>query len=74
MNESQTIFILGESGSGKTETTKHIVRFLCSLDNANDLMAKLSNAIPILDAFGNANTPLNKNSSRYTKFFEVNFI
>lgn len=70
MNQSQSIIITGESGAGKTETTKHIIRFLS--DTANeDLMHVLNHASTVLDAFGNAATSKNVNSSRYCKFVEV---
>lgn len=72
-NISQSIMILGESGAGKTESTKHIIKFLCSLEQKH-LVDKLGNATSILDAFGNRETSKNYNSSRYCKFFEVNFI
>lgn len=62
--------MLGESGSGKTETTKQISKFLCATAH-KDLMEILNDAGPILEAFGNAVTLNNTNSSRYCKFFEV---
>lgn len=70
MNQSQSIIITGESGAGKTETTKHIIKFLS--DTAKkDLMDVLNHAGTILDAFGNAATSKNDNSSRYCKFVKV---
>lgn len=70
LKQSQSIIITGESGSGKTETTKHIVRFLS--DTAHeDLVGILHDAGTILDAFGNAATIKNANSSRYCKFVQV---
>lgn len=69
-NISQSIVILGESGAGKTESTKHIIKFLC-ISGKNQLVDKLGNATSILDAFGNRKTMKNDNSSRYCKFFEV---
>lgn len=71
MNRSQSIVISGESGAGKTETTRHIVKFLS--DSAQkQLMDILNYASIILNAFGNTTTTKNSNSSRYTKFIEVN--
>lgn len=69
-NISQSIIILGESGAGKTESTKHIIKFLCGSEK-NHLVDKLANATSILDAFGNRKTAKNDNSSRYCKYFEV---
>lgn len=68
---SQSILITGVTGSGKTETTKHVIQFLC----ATSLDAKITDTISvanyILEAFGNAKTIGNANSSRFCKFFEV---
>lgn len=70
LNQSQSIIITGESGAGKTETTKHIIRFLSDTAN-DDLMEVLNHAGTVLDAFGNASTHNNVNSSRYAKFVQV---
>lgn len=70
MKNPQSIIIMGESGSGKTETAKLITRFLCASARQN-LMDLLNDANPIMEAFGNAMTANNNNSSRYCKFSEV---
>lgn len=65
--KSQSILITGVSGSGKTEATKHAISFLCG-ESKNKLF---DCAHTILEAFGNACTCWNSNSSRFCKFIEV---
>ncbi|KAL8274693.1 hypothetical protein Esti_001408 [Eimeria stiedai] len=71
---SQTILVSGESGAGKTEATKHIMRYFASAAGecgaARDLriQSAVMAANPVLEAFGNAKTALNDNSSRFGKF------
>lgn len=70
LKRPQSIIISGESGAGKTETARHIVKFLS--DSAKqELMNILNYASTILNTFGNATTAKNSNSSRYAKFIEV---
>lgn len=64
--KSQTILITGGTGSGKTETSKHIIDFL-SKSNIREIFS----ASPILEAFGNAKTRGNINSSRFCKQIQV---
>eukprot|EP00040_Diaphanoeca_grandis_P039058 m.258055 g.258055 ORF g.258055 m.258055 type:complete len:1513 (+) comp36042_c0_seq1:104-4642(+) len=77
--ESQSIIVSGESGAGKTETCKHIMRFLASIcgaggiGNMDELETKILDASPVLEAFGNAKTLRNNNSSRFGKFTELLF-
>ncbi|NXD21724.1 MYO6 protein, partial [Spelaeornis formosus] len=59
---SQSIIVSGESGAGKTENTKFVLRFVC-----------LHRTNPLLEAFGNAKTVRNNNSSRFGKFVEIHF-
>lgn len=68
LKKKQSIIITGVSGSGKTESGKHIVDFLC---HANSQSQNVIAAAPICEAFGNARTRANANSSRYCKLLEV---
>ncbi|VDN08123.1 unnamed protein product [Thelazia callipaeda] len=74
-HESQSIIISGESGAGKTESQKHIIRFLC--ESWGYLVGKIEHRIlqisTILESFGNAKTTRNNNSSRFGKFVEIHF-
>ena len=69
-NRPQTIVIFGKSGSGKTETTRHLLNFLA---NENTIHEDLMSSIEILNAFGNAKTILNDNSTRHAKFIKIYF-
>ncbi|XP_058139334.1 LOW QUALITY PROTEIN: unconventional myosin-XV [Dasypus novemcinctus] len=71
--ESQGIIISGESGSGKTEATKLILRYLAAMNQKRDVMQQVSilEATPLLESFGNAKTVRNDNSSRFGKFMEI---
>lgn len=85
--KGQTIIVSGESGAGKTESAKLIMRFLASVNSAeaSDGRARLkmeeSSEVeqqilatnPILEAFGNAKTTRNDNSSRFGKYIQILF-
>lgn len=65
----QSVLITGVSGSGKTYTAKHTVDFLSGTSILPSEIVKKSSII--LEAFGNAKTNMNRNSSRFCKFIEV---
>nr|AAQ88311.1 myosin B [Gregarina polymorpha] len=73
VNKSQTIIVTGESGAGKTEATKHCMRYFASAKGSMDLRIQkaVMAANPVLEAFGNAKTLRNNNSSRFGRFMQL---
>ncbi|KAL2085407.1 hypothetical protein ACEWY4_018727 [Coilia grayii] len=81
--ENQSLLITGESGAGKTVNTKRVIQYFASIAagvikrDSNDKKGTLEDQIiqcnPALEAFGNAKTIRNDNSSRFGKFIRIHF-
>ncbi|XP_048410807.2 myosin-2-like isoform X2 [Stegostoma tigrinum] len=85
--ENQSILITGESGAGKTVNTKYVIQYFATIAALGDVCKKkaetakskgtledqIIQANPLLEAFGNAKTIRNDNSSRFGKFIRIHF-
>ncbi|KAK1786836.1 hypothetical protein P4O66_017220, partial [Electrophorus voltai] len=74
---NQCIVISGESGSGKTQSTNFLIHCLTAMSRkgcTSSVERTILGAGPVLEAFGNAKTAYNNNSSRFGKFIQVNFL
>ncbi|CAH0715296.1 unnamed protein product, partial [Brenthis ino] len=76
-HREQCILISGESGSGKTEASKKVLEYIAArtnhLHNVESVKDKLLQSNPLLEAFGNAKTHRNDNSSRFGKYMDIQF-
>uniref|UniRef100_A0A8C9VG76 Osteoclast-stimulating factor 1 n=1 Tax=Scleropages formosus TaxID=113540 RepID=A0A8C9VG76_SCLFO len=75
--ESQCVIISGESGAGKTVAAKYIMSYISKVSGGGARVQHIKDIIlqsnPLLEAFGNAKTLRNNNSSRFGKYFEIQF-
>jgi myosin heavy chain 6/7 len=78
--KNQSILITGESGAGKTENTKKVISYFASIgattkkkEGEPGLEDKIVQTNPVLEAWGNAKTVRNDNSSRFGKFIRIWF-
>merc|ERR1712130_360362 len=74
--KNQSVIVCGESGAGKTETTKLLMRYLAMTAPSASMESSMVEqqiiaASPILEAYGNAKTVMNNNSSRFGKFTKL---
>nr|CAD7202086.1 unnamed protein product [Timema douglasi] len=75
--ESQCVIISGESGAGKTVLAKYIMSYIARVSGGGTRVQRIKDVIlesnPLLEAFGNAKTVRNNNSSRFGKYVEILF-
>ncbi|XP_071547338.1 myosin heavy chain, muscle-like isoform X25 [Panulirus ornatus] len=80
-HENQSMLITGESGAGKTENTKKVIAYFANVgastkkkeEKKQNLEDQIVQTNPVLEAFGNAKTVRNDNSSRFGKFIRIHF-
>uniref|UniRef100_A0A673ITI3 Osteoclast-stimulating factor 1 n=1 Tax=Sinocyclocheilus rhinocerous TaxID=307959 RepID=A0A673ITI3_9TELE len=76
-SENQCAIISGESGAGKTVAAKYIMSYISKVSGGGTKVQHVKDIIlqsnPLLEAFGNAKTVRNNNSSRFGKYFEIQF-
>uniref|UniRef100_A0A8B9E7B3 Unconventional myosin-Ib n=1 Tax=Anser cygnoides TaxID=8845 RepID=A0A8B9E7B3_ANSCY len=76
-DKDQCILITGESGAGKTEASKLVMSYVAAVcgkgAEVNQVKEQLLQSNPVLEAFGNAKTVRNDNSSRFGKYMDIEF-
>ncbi|KAM6214639.1 unconventional myosin-Ia [Rhynchocyon petersi] len=76
-DRDQCILITGESGAGKTEASKQVMSYVAAVcgkgEQVNSVKEQLLQSNPVLEAFGNAKTIRNNNSSRFGKYMDIEF-
>ena len=76
-NKDQCVLISGESGAGKTEASKKVMEYIAAVSRSGGAVGRVAGMLlgsnPILEAFGNAKTIRNDNSSRFGKYMEIVF-
>ncbi|TRZ13957.1 hypothetical protein HGM15179_013146 [Zosterops borbonicus] len=76
-DRDQCILITGESGAGKTEASKLVMSYVAAVsskgEEVNKVKEQLLQSNPVLEAFGNAKTVRNDNSSRFGKYMDIEF-
>ncbi|XP_069907560.1 unconventional myosin-Ia isoform X1 [Oryctolagus cuniculus] len=76
-DRDQCILITGESGAGKTEASKLVMSYVAAVcgkgEQVNSVKEQLLQSNPVLEAFGNAKTIRNNNSSRFGKYMDIEF-
>merc|ERR1719305_1095867 len=81
-NQSQSLLVSGESGAGKTETNKQLMDYIIWRAGVNasvrtskvaTLARRILDTNPVLEAFGNAKSIRNNNSSRFGKYINLKF-
>nr|P47807.2 RecName: Full=Unconventional myosin-Ia; AltName: Full=Brush border myosin I; Short=BBM-I; Short=BBMI; AltName: Full=Myosin I heavy chain; Short=MIHC [Gallus gallus]AAB38373.1 brush border myosin I heavy chain [Gallus gallus] len=76
-DRDQCILITGESGAGKTEASKLVMSYVAAVSSKGEEVDKVKEQLlqsnPVLEAFGNAKTIRNDNSSRFGKYMDVEF-
>ncbi|XP_077339685.1 unconventional myosin-Ia isoform X1 [Lithobates pipiens] len=76
-DRDQCILITGESGAGKTEASKLVMSYVAAVcgkgEEVNQVKEQLLQSNPVLEAFGNAKTIRNDNSSRFGKYMDIEF-